>query len=252
MEYNLADKERERYNRNILLDEIGEKGQQKLKEARVLIVGAGGLGSSVAYYLAATGVGTLGIIDYDLIELSNLQRQILHSTTDIGQAKVDSAKETLKSLNPEIDIVTYEQQLGKNNVKELIKKYDLVINCVDNFSTRYLINDACVLTSTPLIEGGVLGLEGQITFVLPGEGPCYRCIFPAAPEKDDLPAGQSEGILGAIAGTIGTLQATETVKYLVGAGELLIGRLLIYDALKTSFRKVEIEKNPECSACGTD
>jgi adenylyltransferase/sulfurtransferase len=243
----LSEEELQRYNRHILVKGIGEEGQQKLKKSQVLVVGAGGLGSPVAYYLAAAGIGRLGIIDSDLVEISNLQRQILHSTADKGELKVESARETLSALNPEIEIDTYQKRLRSENVESLVTEYDLVINCVDNFETRYLVNDICVLTDTPLVEAGVLGLEGQITLIIPGEGPCYRCIFPELSEKGEVPTAQQEGILGAVAGTIGTLQATEAIKYLLGIGKSL---LLIYDARELSFREVEIKKNSDCSVCG--
>lgn len=249
---NLSDKEIKRYNRHILIEEIGAEGQQKLKESSILIVGAGGLGSPVAYYLTAVGVGKLGIVDDDQVELSNLQRQILHGTADVGRNKVESARETLESLNPEIDIITYSQRLDQSNVEELVAEYDLVINCIDNFITRYLINDACVFNDTPLVEAGVLKFEGQITLIVPGEGPCYRCIFPEPPGEENIPTCQGAGILGAIAGTLGTLQATEAVKYLLQIGKSLQGRLVIYDGLEATFREVEIKRNPGCSVCGED
>ncbi|SJZ34015.1 HesA/MoeB/ThiF family protein [Selenihalanaerobacter shriftii] len=250
--YDLSSEELQRYDRHIILDEIGQEGQQKLKESSVLIVGAGGLGSPVAYYLAAVGIGCIGIIDFDEIELSNLQRQILHSTSNIGSFKVDSAEKSLKALNPNLDIITYQASLKTDNVEDLVMRYDIVINCVDNFASRYLINDACVSNNIPLIEAGVLGFEGQVMVIIPGKGPCYRCIFPESSKQGRISADKEIGVLGAVAGTIGTLQATEAIKYLLGIGELLFSKLLIYDALHASFRKVELKANPRCPICGDD
>jgi len=248
--FDFNEDEVERYSRHILLQEVGVEGQAKLRESSVLVVGAGGLGSPVAYYLVAAGVGKIGIVDFDEVDLSNLQRQILHSTDDVGRAKTDSAKETLEALNPNVEIITYNQRLGTDNVEDLVSQYDIVIDGVDNFAARYLVNDACVFTNTPLVEGGILRFEGQVTLIDPEEGPCYRCVFPEPPKPGSIPSCQEAGVLGAIAGTIGTLQATEAIKYLLGIGESLIGRLVIYDALQLSFREVKIEQNSDCSLCG--
>lgn len=248
--FDFSEEEIERYSRHIILPEISGQGQQKIKEASVLVVGAGGLGSPVAYYLAAAGVGRLGIIDSDLVDLSNLQRQILHTTADLDRPKVESAREKLQAINPNIEIITYNQYLNKDNVLEIIESFDLVVDGVDNFPTRYLLNDACVMKNKPLVEAGILRFDGQIMTIKPGEGPCYRCIFTRPPAEGTIPSCQEAGVLGAIAGTIGTLQATEALKIITGVGKPLIGRLLIYDAKELSFREVEIRRNPDCPVCG--
>ncbi|MCK8824422.1 HesA/MoeB/ThiF family protein [Fuchsiella alkaliacetigena] len=242
----LSSKEIERYSKQLSLPEIGELGQQKLKNSSVLIVGAGGLASPVSYYLAAAGVGKLGIIDADKVELSNLQRQILHRTADLDRLKVESARDSLEALNSNLEISTYQDFLDFELAKKLFREYDLVVDCVDNFATRYLVNDAAVETNTPLIEAGVAAFEGQLMLIDPPQGPCYRCIFPEQSTTDS----PERGLLGVIPGTIGTLQATEAIKYLLGLGRLLLGRLLVYDGLELSFREVEIKRNSSCSVCG--
>jgi adenylyltransferase/sulfurtransferase len=240
----------QRYSRHLILPEVGEEGQARLLKARVFIVGAGGLGSSAGYYLAAAGVGTLGIIDNDQVELSNLQRQIAHCTRTIGVPKVESAKNTFESLNPDVHIIPFKERLTKQNILKFIKDYDIIVDCSDNYATRFLVNDACVINRKPLVTGAIFKFEGQLTVVIPHEGPCYRCLFEEPPPPDILSSTQDAGLLGVIPGVIGTLQAAEVLKLIIGTGEILKGELLIYHALKTSFRKVKIPKNPECPLCG--
>lgn len=249
---NFTEEQIKRYSRHIILKEIGGKGQRKLLDSKVLVVGAGGLGSPVSYYLAAAGVGTLGIIDYDQVELSNLQRQILHSTADVGRPKVESAKETLNRLNPDVQVNTYQNKLGQDNISDLLSGYDLIVDGVDNFAARFLINDACVMMGKPLVEAGILQWDGMIMTIAPGEGPCYRCVFPAPPPPGSVPSCQEAGVVGAIAGVMGVLQATEAIKYLLGVGETLVGRMLIFNALESRFREVEIAKEDKCPVCGTE
>jgi len=239
-----------RYSRQIILPEVGGKGQKTLLNSKVLVVGAGGLGSPVTYYLAAAGVGTIGIIDYDAVDISNLQRQILHSTSDIGRPKVISAKETLEGLNPDVKIKAYQDKLTKDNVVSLISDYDLVIDGVDNFSARYLLNDACVLEGKTMIEAGVLRWDGMVMTILPRKGPCYRCIFPTPPSPENAPTCQEAGIIGASAGLIGIVEATEAIKYLLNVGDLLVGRMLIYNALESRFQEVAVARNEDCPVCG--
>jgi molybdopterin/thiamine biosynthesis adenylyltransferase len=238
-----------RYSRHLILPEIGEQGQIKLLGSKVFMVGAGGLGSPVGFYLAAAGVGTLGIIDDDEVDLSNLQRQIAHCTRNVGIPKVESAKNTFESLNPDVNVIAMRQRLTKENVLDLIKDYDVVADCSDNYATRFLVNDACVMTGKPLVTGAISKFEGQLTVVIPREGPCYRCLFEEPPPSGVLPSPQEAGLLGVIPGVIGALQAAEILKFIVGAGEILKGELLIYDALKPSFRKVKIPRNPQCAVC---
>jgi len=239
----------QRYRRHISLPEIGKQGQEKLFEAKVLIVGTGGLGSPVGYYLSAAGVGTIGLVDNDVVTLSNLQRQIAHNTATLGKPKVESAKSTFQSLNPDVTVIPVQQRLTKNNILAFIHDYDIIVDCSDNFPTRFLVNDACVMTRKYLVTGAVDKFEGQLSVVIPGEGPCYRCIFEEPPPPDVILSSQGIGLLGVIPGVIGTLQATEVLKIITGAGEVLRGELLIYDALKPSFRKIKISKNPECPVC---
>src|SRR4030042_6957354 len=245
----LTEDQLRRYNRHLLLPEVGEQGQIKILESKVFMVGAGGLGSPVAYYLAAAGVGTIGIIDNDVVDLGNLQRQIAHSTKTVGRPKVESAKSTFESLNPDVNVAAINDRLTKHNILELIKDYDIVCDCSDNYPTRFLVNDACVMLKKPLVIGAVFKFEGQLTVVIPGEGPCYRCLFEEPPPPGILPSPQGVGLLGVIPGVIGTLQAAEVLKLIVGTGHILKGELLIYDALKPSFRKVKIPKNPDCPVC---
>jgi len=241
----------ERYSRNILIKEIREEGQEKLLNSKVLCIGTGGLGSAIIYYLVSAGVGKVGIVDNELVELSNLQRQILHSTKDIGKAKVSSAKEKLNNLNPDVKIVTYNERITKLNIMEIIKRYDAVIDGSDNFGTRFLVNDACYFAKKPLFYGAVLAMEGQAsTFIPDKNNPCYRCLYPELPLEGVLLTTGEVGILGAVPGIIGIIQATECIKYLVGIGELLIGRLLIYDALRLRFREAILKKDSKCPLCG--
>lgn len=238
-----------RYNRHIILPEVGLDGQRKITETKVFIVGAGGLGSPVGYYLTAAGIGTLAIIDNDNVDLSNLQRQIAHSVKTLGNPKVESAKMQFESLNPDVKVVAIKKRLTKDNIIDLIKSYDIVVDCSDNFPTRFLVNDACVMAKKPLVTGAIFRFEGQLTVVIPREGPCYRCLFEEPPPPGVLPSPQDVGILGVIPGVIGTLQAVEVLKLIIGKGEILKGELLIYDALKSSFRKVKVPKNTECPIC---
>lgn len=239
-----------RYSRHIILSEVGSEGQKKINAGRVLIVGAGGLGSPAAYYLAAAGVGTLGVIDGDVVDLSNLQRQILHFTKDVGRLKVESASEKLEDLNTDCKVVTCRERLTSRNILDVIKNYDVIVDGTDNFPTRFLINDACVIVKKPFIYGGVLKFFGQVLTVLPGNGPCFRCIFHEPPPAGSVPTCSQAGVLGVLPGVIGVIQATEALKYLMGIGNLLVGRLLTYDALTMEFREIAVRKNPACAVCG--
>lgn len=240
----------QRYSRHIILPEVGGKGQKKLLGAKVFIVGAGGLGCPVGYYLAAAGVGTIGMIDNDVVELSNLQRQIAHNTDRVGMQKVESARSTFEELNPDVKVIALTEKISKDNIKELIRDYDVVVDGSDNFPTRYLVNDACVMMKKPLVSGAILKFEGQVTTILPGEGHCYRCLFEEMPPAGLVPSCQEAGVIGAIPGVIGSLQAIEVFKLILGKGEILKNMLLIYDALRTTFRRVRVPKNPECPVCG--
>lgn len=239
----------QRYSRHIIIPEVGGKGQAKIANARVFIVGAGGLGCPVGYYLTAAGVGTIAIVDSDNVELSNLQRQIAHSVKTLGKPKAESAKETFESLNPDVNVVAIKQKLTKDNIRDLIRDYDIVVDGSDNFPTRYLVNDACVMLRKPLVSGAILRFEGQVTTIIPGDGPCYRCLFEEPPPPGLVPSCQEAGVLGVLPGVIGSLQATEVLKLILGKGEILKGELLIYNALKSSFRKVKVPKNPDCPIC---
>jgi adenylyltransferase/sulfurtransferase len=240
----------ERYSRHILLPEVGGEGQQRILESKVLVIGAGGLGSPASFYLAAAGVGRIGIVDSDTVELSNLQRQILHSTGDLGRPKALSAKERLEALNPDVEVLPYADRLTSDNILATVGEYDLVLDGSDNFATRYLVNDACVLLDKPLVHAGVFRFEGQITTILPRRGPCYRCLYPEPPPPGIVPSCQEAGILGAVAGVLGVLQATEALKLLLGRGEPLCGRLLIYNALDLEFREVKVRRSADCAVCG--
>jgi sulfur-carrier protein adenylyltransferase/sulfurtransferase len=242
--------QRQRYSRHFLIPEVGEEGQGKLLESRVLLVGAGGLGSPAALYLAAAGVGTLGIIDSDTVDLSNLQRQILHTTERVGVAKTKSATETLNALNPDVQVIAIQDRLTNENVVEILSDYDVIVNGADNFATRYLLNDACVLTGKPIVDGSIFRFEGQVTVYKPGDGPCYRCLFPEPPPPDLAPSCDAAGVLGVLPGVVGVLQATEAIKLLLGQGEPLVGRLLTFDALSATFRTLRIRRDEECPACG--
>ena len=238
-----------RYSRHIIMPQIGSRGQRKLIDAKVLIIGAGGLGGPVALYLALAGVGTIGIVDFDVVDLSNLQRQVLHDSQSIGMPKVQSAVQTLKRYNPGVNVVTHEFPINSENAMELIAQYDVVVNGADNFATRYLVNDAAYLNNKTLVDGSILIFDGQVTTYEPGKG-CYRCLFPEPPPPGMVPNCAEAGVLGALTGVIGSLQATEVVKVILGIGEPLIGRLLLVDALGMEFRVVKTRRNPNCPLCG--
>lgn len=240
----------ERYSRQIILPNIGGKGQEKLLNARVLIIGAGGLGSPASLYLAAAGIGTLGIVDSDAVETNNLQRQILHSTNTVGKPKADSAKERISELNPDVKVININKRLTSGNILDVIKDYDIIIDGTDNFPTRFLVNDACILAKKPLSHGGIFRFDGQAMTIIPGKGPCYRCLFPEPPPPGSMPSCQEAGILGAVAGVIGVIQANEVLKLILGIGEPLVGRLLVFNALESSFRIVKVPKNKDCAICG--
>jgi molybdopterin/thiamine biosynthesis adenylyltransferase len=240
----------ERYSRHIILKEVGVKGQKKLLNARVLIIGAGGLGAPAALYLAAAGVGTIGIADADVVDLTNLQRQVIHTTEDIGKKKVDSAAETMRQINPDITVNTYYEYVSSANILKLIEGYDFILDGTDNFPAKFLINDACVMAKKPFSHAGIIRFKGQLTTVIPGVSPCYRCIFRNPPPKDAVPTCKQAGVIGAMGGVIGSLQAMEAIKYITGAGELLTGYLLTYDALTMEFRKIKLPpRGKGCAVC---
>jgi adenylyltransferase/sulfurtransferase len=239
-----------RYSRHLILPEVGMEGQRKLKAARVLCVGTGGLGSPLALYLAAAGIGTLGLVDFDVVEASNLQRQIIHSTRDIGRKKLDSAEEKLKALNPAMNVVKHDTMLTSGNALEILKDYDIVADGTDNFPTRYLVNDACVLLGKPNVYGSIFRFEGQASVFATEHGPCYRCLYPEPPPPGLVPSCAEGGVLGILPGLVGVIQATEVIKLILGKGESLIGRLLLVDALNMRFRELKLRKNPECPVCG--
>jgi len=246
----LTPDQRNRYQRHLLLPEVGEAGQQKLLESKVLLLGAGGLGSPAALYLAAAGVGTIGIVDMDVVDASNLQRQILHNMDRIGDRKVDSAKKTLTAMNPDINVIAYDTRLGADNVVELFEGYDLVVDGTDNFPTRYLVNDASLVTRVPVVHGSIFRFEGQVTVFDPYVGPCYRCIVPEPPPPELAPSCAEAGVLGVLCGIVGSLEAVEAVKMLLKIGDPLVGRLLAYDALGEEFRTFKVRRDPSCPACG--
>jgi len=248
----LAPEQRNRYQRHLLLPEVGEVGQQKLLDSKVLLLGAGGLGSPAALYLAAAGVGTLGIVDMDVVDDSNLQRQILHNIDRVGERKVDSAKKTLTALNPDVDVVAYDVRLGADNVLDVIDGYDVIVDGADNFPTRYLVNDASLVKRIPVVHGSIFRFEGQATVFAPYEGPCYRCLFPEPPPAEMAPSCAEAGVLGVLPGIIGSIQAMEALKLLLGLGDPLIGRLLAYDAMEEAFRSFKVPRDPNCPACGPD
>jgi len=239
-----------RYSRHFLLPEVGEDGQAKLLQAKVLMVGAGGLGSPAAYYLAAAGVGTLGIIDNDVVDISNLQRQILHANDRVGMPKVESAKKTLEALNPDVKVVPYQAKLTSENIMEIIKDYDFVVDGCDNFPTRYLVNDACVLTKKPNVHGSIFQFEGQATVFYPGEGPCYRCLYPEPPPAELAPSCAEAGVLGVLPGLIGVIEALEAIKLILGKGDTLIGRLLCFNTLTMEINTLKLRRDPNCPMCG--
>jgi molybdopterin/thiamine biosynthesis adenylyltransferase len=248
----LSPEQRNRYQRHLLLPEVGEAGQLKLLDSKVLLLGAGGLGSPAALYLAAAGVGTIGIIDMDVVDASNLQRQILHNVDRIGERKVDSAKKTLTLINPDVNVVTYDTRLGADNVLDVIDGYDVIVDGTDNFPTRYLVNDASLLKRIPVVHGSIFRFEGQATVFHPYQGPCYRCMIPEPPPAELAPSCAEAGVLGVLPGIIGSIQAVEAIKLLLGIGETLQGRLLSYDALEQSFRTFKVHRDPQCPACGPD
>lgn len=239
----------QRYSRHIIMSDVGSKGQRALLQSKALILGAGGLGSPSAVYLALAGVGTIGLVDFDVVDLSNLQRQILHHTADVGRSKLDSAYDNIKAYNPDTNVVLHEVRLESHNAMEIISQYDLVINGADNFATRYLVNDACYLLNKPLVDGSILIFDGQSTVFIPGQG-CYRCLFPSPPPPGMVPNCAEAGVLGALTGLVGSIQATEALKYFLGIGESLSSRLLLIDALSMSFREVKLKRNPNCPLCG--
>ena len=250
--FNFSNEQIERHSRHIILTEVGGLGQTKLLESKILVIGAGGLGSPTALYLAAAGVGTLGIIDHDIVDISNLQRQILHGTSDVGQPKVVSAKATLNEINPDVEIVMYQQRLSSENVFQLFEDYDLVIDGCDNFPTRYLINDACVMMGKPNIHGSIFQFEGQVTIFYPGKGPCYRCLYPSPPPPSMAPSCQEAGVFGVMPGIVGSVQAVEAIKVLLEIGDPLIGQLLLFDALGMSFKRMRLHQDSECPICGAN
>jgi len=248
----LTAEQRERYSRHLLLPEVGPDGQQKLLDAKVLLLGAGGLGSPAALYLAAAGVGTLGIVDNDEVDLSNLQRQVIHSSERIGVSKVDSAEQTINALNPDVKVQKYPVRLGPDNIVEIISGYDIVVDGLDNFPTRYLLNDASVRLGIPVVSAAILGFEGQLSVFKPYDGPCYRCLFPVPPPAELAPSCGANGVLGVLPGTMGLLQATEVIKLILGEGDPLIGRLLMYDALAATTTEVKVRRDPDCPICSRD
>ncbi|MGH2913779.1 MAG: molybdopterin-synthase adenylyltransferase MoeB [Solirubrobacteraceae bacterium] len=248
----LTAEQRERYSRHLLLPEVGPEGQQKLLDARVLLLGAGGLGSPAALYLAAAGVGTLGIVDDDAVDLSNLQRQVIHNSERIGVAKVDSAEQTIKALNPDVVVEKHPVRLGPSNIMEILPGYDIVVDGLDNFPTRYLLNDASVRLRIPVVSAAILGFEGQLSVFAPYDGPCYRCLFPVPPPAELAPSCGANGVLGVLPGTMGLLQSTEVIKLILGEGDTLVGRLLMYDALAATVDEVRVRRDPECPICSRD
>ena len=246
----LSNEEISRYSRHLIMPEVALDGQKKLKQAKVLTIGAGGLGSPLAMYLAAAGVGTIGIVDFDVVDESNLQRQIIHGTSDVGRKKMESARDTLKNINPNVEIIAFEEALSSENALEIFEDFDIIVDGTDNFPTRYLVNDACVLLGKPNVYGSIFRFEGQASVFYAEEGPCYRCLYPEPPPPGLVPSCAEGGVLGILPGSIGITQATETVKLILGIGEPLIGRLLLYDALGMSYREMKLRKDPNCPVCG--
>jgi len=247
----LSQEEILRYSRHLIIPEVGVEGQRRLKDARVLMVGAGGLGSPIGLYLAAAGIGRLGIVEFDTVDETNLQRQILHGTKDVGRKKVESARDRIRDVNPHVEVVAHETRLTSENALDIIRQYDLVVDGTDNFATRYLVNDACVLLGKPNVYGSIFRFEGQSTVFCTKDGPCYRCLYPQPPPPGLVPSCAEGGVLGILPGLVGVIQATETVKLVTGIGEPLVGRLLLVDALSMQFRTVKLRKDPRCPACGT-
>ena len=248
----LTPEQRDRYSRHLLVPEVGLEGQQKLLDARVLLLGAGGLGSPTALYLAAAGVGTIGIVDDDVVDLSNLQRQVIHSTERLGVPKTDSAAEAIRALNPDVEVIGYQTRLDASNIMEIIEGWDVIVDGVDNFPTRYLLNDASVRLGIPVVSAAILGFEGQLSVFAPYEGPCYRCLFRQPPPAELAPSCGANGVLGVLPGTMGLLQATEVIKLIIGAGDPLIGRLLMYDALAATFTELKVRRDPDCPICSRE
>src|SRR5215217_961742 len=246
----LTAEQRSRYSRHVLLPEIGIEGQLKLLDAKVLLLGAGGLGSPTALYLAAAGIGKLGLVDDDVVDVSNLQRQVIHTTDRVGVAKVDSAEESIKALNPDVEVEKFNLRLDASNIMEIIDGYDVIVDGVDNFPTRYLLNDATVRTKTPVVSASILGFDGQLSVFAPYEGPCYRCLYPTPPPAELAPSCGAAGVLGVMAGVMGLLQANEVIKLVIGIGEPLIGRLLLYGSLDTRFTELKLRRDPDCPICG--
>ncbi|MBJ7472571.1 MAG: molybdopterin-synthase adenylyltransferase MoeB [Solirubrobacteraceae bacterium] len=244
--------QRDRYSRHFLLSEIGQEGQRKLLEAKVLLLGAGGLGSPIALYLAAAGVGTIGIVDDDVVDVSNLQRQVIHTNDRVGVPKVDSAEQAIHDLNPGVEVKKYETRLDASNIMEIISGYDVIVDGVDNFPTRYLLNDATVRLQIPVVSASILGFDGQISIFKPYDGPCYRCLYPVPPPAELAPSCGANGVLGVLPGTVGLLQATEVIKLIVGIGEPLVGRLLLYEALSATFTQLKVRRDPECPICSRE
>ncbi len=251
--FKFTEEQIKRYARHIILPEVGGKGQEKLLNSKVLVIGAGGLGSPAILYLAAAGVGTIGIVDFDVVDFSNLQRQVIHNTERVGTPKVESAKKTMEMLNPDVKVITYNTRISKENIMDMIKDYDVVLDGTDNFPTRFLINDACYFAGKPLVSAAMLRFEGQVSvfdYRMKEKSPCYRCLFPEPPPPGLVPSCQEAGILGSIGGIMGCIQATEAIKLILGIGEPLVGKLLIMDALSMDFRKVKLRKDPNCPLCG--
>src|SRR5712671_3103700 len=247
----LSNEEVLRYSRHLIMPEVGMEGQQKLKAARVLCIGTGGLGSPLALYLSAAGVGTLGLVDFDVVDFTNLQRQIIHFTSDVGRPKLESAREKIAAINPYVDVKTFETRLTSQNALEIFSDFDIIVDGTDNFPTRFLVNDACVFTGKPNVYGSIFRFEGQASVFATKDGPCYRCLYPEPPPPGLVPSCAEGGVLGVLPGVIGTIQATEAVKLIMGIGEPLIGRFLIYDALRMKFRELKLKKDPDCPVCGT-
>lgn len=246
----LTEQQIERYSRHIILEQVGGVGQEKLLRSSVLIIGAGGLGAPAGLYLAAAGVGTIGIVDGDNVDLTNLQRQIIHHTADVGIEKTKSAEDKMRAINPDVKVRTYKQWARADNIREIVRDYDFVIDGTDNFAAKFLVNDACYFEKVPFSHAGILRFDGQLLTVLPGKTTCYRCIFNGPPPANAVPSCSQAGVLGVLAGVVGSLQATEAIKYLLGLGELLTGTLLTYNALSMDFRKVQLNRNPDCPLCG--
>src|SRR5690242_17692754 len=247
----LSTEELQRYSRHLLLPEVGLEGQRRLKAGRVLLVGAGGLGSPLGLYLAAAGVGHVGLVDFDVVDVTNLQRQVLHGTRDVGRSKLDSARDRLLDINPHVDLETYDTRLTSDNALEIVREYDVVVDGTDNFPTRYLVNDACVLTGKPNVYGSIFRFEGQASVFATESGPCYRCLFREPPPPGLVPSCAEGGVLGVLPGLVGTIQATEAIKLILGVGQPLIGRLLLIDTLRMQFRTLKLQRDPTCPACGT-